>query len=186
VLLAIVGCEGSDEAASLKQEQENLREELSGIRQAIEREKEVLADLTELRTLRQEIEREREVLAELKEQETERVPYVRPDTLPVTGYVKLDGNPVGGLDVVFYPAEGLGAVGTTDANGKFTLSTFELGDGALPGWHGVAIWVSGQSDLQTPVHGKIIPLKYSDYKTSNLNCEVREGMEPPVFNLESR
>jgi hypothetical protein len=62
-------------------------------------------------------------------------------TAPVTGTVTLDGNPVDGAKVVFSPksAGGRAAVGTTDASGKFSLTTLEAGDGAIPGSYQVSI-----------------------------------------------
>ncbi|MHB0958088.1 MAG: carboxypeptidase-like regulatory domain-containing protein [Pirellulaceae bacterium] len=63
------------------------------------------------------------------------------DTVPVTGLVTLDGAPVAGATVSFSPTEktGRAAVGTTDASGKFTLTTINPGDGAAPGTYGVMI-----------------------------------------------
>ena len=70
-----------------------------------------------------------------------------PDTAPAGGTVTLDGAPVEGATVTFIPdARDDGAIknayGTTDANGKFTLSTPVSGtktDGAVLGRHQVTI-----------------------------------------------
>lgn len=60
----------------------------------------------------------------------------RPDRTPVSGSVVIGGVPVPGAMVVFSPAiqeGGRGAMGTTDKDGNFALTTFEKGDGAVPG-----------------------------------------------------
>ena len=52
----------------------------------------------------------------------------------VTGTVTLSGGPVPGATVTLSPKEGQPvAYGTTDDSGKFKLSTYETGDGAVPG-----------------------------------------------------
>ena len=58
---------------------------------------------------------------------------------PVTGTVTYHGEPVEGAIIAFLPEVGRPAFGTTDASGRFTLSTFRPGDGAAPGFHMVAI-----------------------------------------------
>ena len=57
-----------------------------------------------------------------------------PDTHEVTGEVTYNGQPVDGANVVF-TLDGPLASGVTDAAGKFTLRTFEDGDGAVAGTH---------------------------------------------------
>jgi hypothetical protein len=62
-------------------------------------------------------------------------------TLPVTGKVTKGGQPVEGAVVSFVPQapEGNAASGTTDTTGTYKLTTFEHGDGALPGSYKVSI-----------------------------------------------
>lgn len=64
-----------------------------------------------------------------------------PDTEPVTGIVTLDGQPVEGARVVFSPGSGGGqaASGVTDAEGKYELTTFSQGDGAVVGNYNVIV-----------------------------------------------
>jgi hypothetical protein len=58
--------------------------------------------------------------------------------------------------VVFVPEEagGRGATGFTGADGHFTLTTFQAGDGAFPGQYKILIQVPGEmevpADLTTP------------------------------------
>jgi hypothetical protein len=65
----------------------------------------------------------------------------RLDTVPITGIVTLDGTPVDKATVVFAPAEGGGqaASGVTDASGRYSLTTVDPNDGALPGKYTVMI-----------------------------------------------
>ena len=64
----------------------------------------------------------------------------KPATVPVTGAVNLDGNPLEGASVTFTPTEGGRlTTGKTGASGNFTLMTFEAGDGALVGSHKVGV-----------------------------------------------
>lgn len=71
------------------------------------------------------------------------------DTAVVTGVVTLDGEPVEGATVMFRPVtegQGAPATGTTDASGKYTLTTVAVGEaagaagaGALPGEYYVGV-----------------------------------------------
>jgi len=68
-----------------------------------------------------------------------------PSTVPVTGVVLTeDGQVCDGALVVFHPRDpGLEntakPVATTDGEGKFVLTTYSQGDGAVPGDYGVTI-----------------------------------------------
>ena len=81
----------------------------------------------------------------------------------VNGQVACQGQPVANVLVQLIPtaageggATGKSAIGTTDANGNFELSTYEPGDGAVVGTHSV------KAGSQDPVKG--------------LPGEVREGL----------
>lgn len=64
----------------------------------------------------------------------------RPDTVPVTGQVFFNEKPLEGAQVSFMGSgTQQAAVGKTDAEGRFRLTTFEPGDGAIPGEHRVAV-----------------------------------------------
>lgn len=65
-----------------------------------------------------------------------------PTTYKVTGVVTLDGKIVDGAMVTFTPSGGQDskpAVGTSGADGKYNLTTFTGGDGALPGAYKVTV-----------------------------------------------
>jgi hypothetical protein len=66
---------------------------------------------------------------------------------PVTGKVTCNGKPVANAAIVFSPVpkkdgdreSGKPATGYTDADGKYTLSTFKNYDGAMVGQHRVTV-----------------------------------------------
>jgi hypothetical protein len=63
--------------------------------------------------------------------------------VPVEGTVTAKGAPVGGATVSFLPADGTqgeGGIGTTDADGRFTLTGSRRGDsGVVPGKYKVRV-----------------------------------------------
>jgi hypothetical protein len=64
----------------------------------------------------------------------------RPATHPVTGTVTHNGSAVEGATVTFVATGGgHSATGITDGSGKYSLTTFASGDGAVPGQYGVKI-----------------------------------------------
>jgi hypothetical protein len=62
-------------------------------------------------------------------------------TVPLHGAVKLDGRPLPNATVCFHAQdpEGRDALGSTDADGLFCLSTIEPKDGAFPGNYKVTV-----------------------------------------------
>jgi hypothetical protein len=79
----------------------------------------------------------------------------RVDVYPVTGTIKYAGAPVADALVSFAPlAEGLPvATGRTNAQGEFTLTTYESGDGAAPGDYNVVVTkVAAATPTPEPQH----------------------------------
>ena len=119
----------------------------------------------------------------------------RQDTVPVTGLVTYNGEPVEGATVVFGAASGQDrpATGTTDGSGRFTLATYEPGDGAIAGQFTVAIskteTVGGMTEdeehaaIQAGEEVKpaetvdLLPERYKDGLESGLTAEVEAGQE---------
>lgn len=63
-----------------------------------------------------------------------------PTVVPVTGTVKVKGQPVEGAQVTFMaPGAPRASTGTTDAQGRFRLTTMATNDGAIPGKNSVSI-----------------------------------------------
>ena len=124
----------------------------------------------------------------------------RPETAPVTGTVTYNGKPVANATVMFTPKSGgASATGKTDENGKFTLTTFEPGDGAIVGEHVVTVTYTGpesgapENPESPEAYGAPaekgaaekppIPTKYANPKTSGLTFEVKAG-GPNEFTIE--
>jgi hypothetical protein len=113
--------------------------------------------------------------------------------VPVSGRVTKNGQPLANVRVVFQPIgsenPGPGSAGTTDADGRYTLtvsSQQQSGKGAVPGMHRVTIGtiLPGEGALPTdpsvgspdgaPLAGKeLIPPKYN--QDSTLKFEVPAG-----------
>lgn len=70
-----------------------------------------------------------------------------PKLFPVSGTVTYDGKPLAGASILFIPQGGRPSIGTTDASGKYTISTIGK-PGAPAGLYGVTISkTSGGMDL---------------------------------------
>ncbi len=86
----------------------------------------------------------------------------RPATIPVEGVLQWkDGSPIGGASIRFMPVEekGRDAVGYTDKDGTFTLSTFSADDGAIPGDYIVVVTKTASS---APASAQIPPSNPKD------------------------
>jgi hypothetical protein len=119
----------------------------------------------------------------------------RPKLVPVHGVVRLNGKPVDGARVDFHNAspDKPSAYATTDAEGKFTLTTYENGDGAAPGKYRIAVTKAqeaGRHQEKTappmfrqggaPRPKYLIPPQYSNPATSNLSHEIVDGENPEI------
>ncbi len=123
----------------------------------------------------------------------------------VSGRVTFEGEPVPVGTVRFWPQSGRPATGDLDEQGRFELTTFESGDGALVGSHTVTIdahVVEGAapkmdsleqemevfSDPSTPrVRAQrirwLVPERYSTPKGSQLTATVEPGENQIDFPL---
>lgn len=113
----------------------------------------------------------------------------RPETAKVEGTVTYQGKLLEGARISFFPVSGRPANGMTDSQGKFTLMTFDVGDGAMPGTHKVTI--AKQKEIAAPSpqnpHGKVqhfIPKLYSNVSTSGLTKSVKPGKNTFDFDLK--
>ena len=130
----------------------------------------------------------------------------RPQTVPVTATVTMGGSPLSGASVSFSPvtAEGPGASGRTDQDGKLVLTTYKPGDGVVPGQYRVTVVkvqepnIEFIEDPEDPDYGteeegageelpavSLIPEKYGVADDSGLFAEVTESGENDfTFALE--
>ena len=120
---------------------------------------------------------------------------------PVTGRVTLDGQPLSDATVIFDPREegGETAVGTTDADGTYELTTIVVGhgpqQGAVPGNYHVIITKivmpdgspipRDMSDADAEAEGarQVVPPRYSDSANVTLVRDVPEDGGTIDFEL---
>jgi hypothetical protein len=114
-----------------------------------------------------------------------------PTTAAVTGVVTYQGKPMPNLSVAFIPEAGMLATGTTDADGRFEMTTSAPGDGAVPGMHKVAINFVPETPPEMPgfpgsenVQPSPIPLTYADVTTSGLTVTVDSDSSKNDFKFD--
>jgi hypothetical protein len=128
-----------------------------------------------------------------------------PEVAPVQGRVTYQGQPVVGAVVTFI-CQGAPrfASGKTDAEGSYTLTTFEPDDGAVVGHNTVAVTMPiatpGESAPDSPLSGEYfdllessrkaeaagskLPKRYANAETSGLTADVAQGTNRHDFKLE--
>ena len=106
--------------------------------------------------------------------------------------MKFNGAPVEKAGVLFMPETGPFATGTTDAEGRFTLTTANH-EGALVGNHHVAISKSQTTATQVPGEAMpryntkyFLPEKYGSPATSELTATVVDDDNSFSFELTGR
>ena len=122
-----------------------------------------------------------------------------PGLVPVSGRVTLDGGPwPKGGTITFTPAGGVvgsdptqsrPGSGKFDADGSFTVGSFEPDDGLFPGSYQVGIECldaePGMDNKGRMVGGKsLIPTKFQSGKTSGLTFVVKPGENSAVASLD--
>jgi arylsulfatase A-like enzyme len=109
-----------------------------------------------------------------------------PRTVPVSGTITLDGQPLAGAQITFLPKAGRPAAwDVTDATGRYELRTFASLPGAVPGEHMVTISLRKTAD--EPGRARLrIPKRYSDPNASELVVHVvDDGANRFDFDLAS-
>jgi hypothetical protein len=103
-----------------------------------------------------------------------------PRTAPVRGTVTMNGKPMAGVGVTFFPTgHGPMATGNTNEKGEFVLMTNEPGDGASIGTHRVTL--GNAEEGRAPAVP--VPDRYGMPDTSGLTADVKED-EDNVFSFE--
>lgn len=93
-----------------------------------------------------------------------------PPTEEVTGVVTLDGKPVEGATITFTAddAAGESATGKSGVDGKYTLTTFSAGDGAMAGSYKITVKkfpeVEGSAAPTAPVEEKSQEDEYAAFE----------------------
>lgn len=99
-----------------------------------------------------------------------------PPTAAVSGTLTLAGKPLAGAAVSFVnDAAPRFAIGTTDASGRYTLTTFAAGDGAVLGEHRVVVLPSPRADVPPNLDPNRLPTP-DDYR--RLEEKLRKGGAP--------
>ncbi len=123
-------------------------------------------------------------------------------TAPISGRVTYRGQPVVSGQIVFYPepfGTGRQAIGAIGPDGRYTLTTFDTGDGAVLGRHRVTIKSlrvsagppSAEEAAEQMRQGRdlgvewLVPKKYSRPNTTPLMAEVKRGKNTIDFDLPS-
>ncbi|MFZ9793254.1 MAG: carboxypeptidase-like regulatory domain-containing protein [Gemmataceae bacterium] len=113
---------------------------------------------------------------------------------PVSGTIFLNGKPLPNATIVFTPEENdvRVGVGSTDKDGKYSLSSFQTNDGVKIGKHKVSVRAFEDSggafkpaDDITNVRGKMTtPLKYANPEESGLTAVVEKKKNVIDFQLQ--
>lgn len=129
----------------------------------------------------------------------------REAVFPVAGKITYKGQPVAGADVTFFCKEkNISSFARTDDQGKFRVTTFVSFDGAPAGKHLITILkpdvaksATKEVELTDPAYDpfkvieaanapppkNMIPLKYSDIKTTDLFTTITADSKTPEVNL---
>jgi hypothetical protein len=109
----------------------------------------------------------------------------RPKLYPVTGTVLYKDQPVANAQVMFNSDAGRPAQGTTDASGKFTLTSFEAGDGATPGKYKVTVVKLVPTDAADPYSPTTnsLPVQYATAADTPLEEEVKSAPTEVTLKL---
>lgn len=105
----------------------------------------------------------------------------RPERVPVSGKVLIDGKPLGFGFIRFVPGGARASSGSIGGDGSFTLSCFDKSDGAVPGQHKIEV-AAGEhlSDIKMRWHA---PKKYANHATSGLTQEILEPLTDLTIHL---
>ncbi|MEQ8208747.1 MAG: hypothetical protein RH917_02860 [Lacipirellulaceae bacterium] len=105
----------------------------------------------------------------------------RPERVPVSGQVLIDGKPLSFGIVQFVPTGARPAASKLDQEGRFTLKSYDKADGVVLGTHKVMVSakeVIGESKVRWHA-----PPKYADYKKSGLSFEITEPVDDLKIEL---
>lgn len=124
---------------------------------------------------------------------------LRQPTYPVSGSITIDDKPLADATIVFHAVDKAKfkwqelPQGKTDASGKFTIFTYETGDGAPAAEYNVGIALlepvsdDGGDQVKHNKNQVKLPSKYSDPSKSGLKATVEaKATELPTFKLSSK
>jgi hypothetical protein len=106
----------------------------------------------------------------------------RVERVPVSGKVLIDGQPLVKGSVRFIAPNTRASGGVIDKDGKFVLSCYENGDGAVLGMHRIEV-VANERVSSTQMRW-YAPKKYADVNQSGLQQEITGPTDAVVINLK--
>ncbi len=100
-------------------------------------------------------------------------------TVSINGKVILgNGSPVRGGLITLHPKDGTKSEsrGTIDKEGRFTLGTYKINDGAMPGQYTVTVEpiIFDKTGNPRPNRSLGIPAKYTSSESSDLVVEIKD------------
>jgi hypothetical protein len=113
----------------------------------------------------------------------------RMPTVPAGGVVTHRGKPVAKASVVFLHEGGsASAVGTTDAEARFALTTYSRDDGAPVGKYRMTVAMVDTTEIEPGVLAPLpancgrpgVPANYANAATSGLTCEIAASGNPEI------
>lgn len=105
----------------------------------------------------------------------------RPQRVPVSGQVIIDGKPLTFGYVGFVPQNDRPSVAKLDSQGRFTMNCFEDGDGVVVGKHAIEVIARepmGEDKLRWHA-----PKKYASADTSGLSEDIHAPTESLTIEL---
>jgi hypothetical protein len=105
----------------------------------------------------------------------------RPTRVPVAGVISIDGEPLTAGSIMFVTDAGRPAGGSIDSEGRFALTCYEPGDGAMPGHYRVKI--TAVESINDRSNRWLAPKKYADEKTSGIEVDVTEPVDDLKIDL---
>ncbi|MEM8945388.1 MAG: hypothetical protein AAGD11_09405 [Planctomycetota bacterium] len=105
----------------------------------------------------------------------------RPKRVTVSGTVLIDGQPLTQGIVQFVPEGSRPAAGKIDASGRFTLTSYDGGDGVVLGTH--RVMVAAKEVISESKVKWLAPPKYADLRNSGLSFEITEPTDDLTIEL---
>jgi hypothetical protein len=105
----------------------------------------------------------------------------RPARVPVAGRVTIDGQPLAAGNIRFHCSDHRAASAKINPDGTFKLSTYEFGDGVVPGSHMVS--VNGSKLVNPRTVRWLAPKKYASADTSQLVYDVSGPTDQATIEL---
>jgi hypothetical protein len=105
----------------------------------------------------------------------------RPERVPVSGVVLIDGQPLKQGNIKFVPKAGRPSAGKIGPDGRFSLTCYDGSDGAILGNHQVQV-ASNRVISDSKIEW-FAPPDYADFRTANIDVEISEPVDDLKIEL---